>query len=169
MVNQVSSAGMRRVSAPSALAAMNIMVATKRTLESLLLFALAHMFPDSAISVIPIIRMDHFISADAPSRANRSRKNPGVKIRSAALPPKTTAPVRKVFLIPNMISKATRYLVVVLDPSIFNAMYDDEDWKEDLRNKKRILDEERAKNKKSWRRLSFVVLGLIALLGIFKG
>lgn len=48
-------------------------------------------------------------------------------------------------------------------------MYDDEDWKEDLRNKKRLSDEERAQNKKAWRRLSFGVLALIALLGIFKG
>jgi len=47
-------------------------------------------------------------------------------------------------------------------------MYDDEEWKDDLREKKRISDEERELNKKSWRRLSFVVLALIALLGIFK-
>lgn len=47
-------------------------------------------------------------------------------------------------------------------------MYDDEDWKDDLREKKRLSDEELANNKKSWRRLSFVVLALIALLGIFK-
>ena len=47
-------------------------------------------------------------------------------------------------------------------------MYDDEEWKDDLREKKRLSDEEREQNKKSWRRLSFVVLALIALLGIFK-
>jgi len=48
-------------------------------------------------------------------------------------------------------------------------MYDDEDWKEDLRDKKRISDEELVKNKRSWRRLSFVALALIAIIGIFKG
>jgi hypothetical protein len=48
-------------------------------------------------------------------------------------------------------------------------MYNDEDWKEDLRNKKKAADEEVEKNKKSWRKLSFVALLLIALIGIFKG
>lgn len=49
------------------------------------------------------------------------------------------------------------------------GMYDDEDWKDDLREKKRLSDEELSKNKRSWRRLSFVALALIALIGIFKG
>ena len=49
------------------------------------------------------------------------------------------------------------------------GMYDDEDWKEDLREKKRASDADDEKNKKSWRRLSFIVLAIIALLGIFKG
>jgi hypothetical protein len=48
-------------------------------------------------------------------------------------------------------------------------MYDDEDWKEDLREKKRVADADKAKNKKSWRRLSFIVLAIIALLGVLKG
>jgi hypothetical protein len=48
-------------------------------------------------------------------------------------------------------------------------MYNDEDWKEDLRNKKKAADEEVEKNKKSWRNFSVVALLLIALIGIFKG
>jgi len=47
-------------------------------------------------------------------------------------------------------------------------MYNDEDWKEDLRNKKKAADDEAEKNKKSWRKLSFGALLLIALIGIFK-
>lgn len=48
-------------------------------------------------------------------------------------------------------------------------MYNDEDWKEDLRDKKKAKDEEDAKSKKSFRRLSFITLLIIALVGIFKG
>lgn len=48
-------------------------------------------------------------------------------------------------------------------------MYNEEDWKDDLREKKRVQDEEDAKNKKSFRRLSFITLLIIALVGIFKG
>lgn len=48
-------------------------------------------------------------------------------------------------------------------------MYDDEDWKEDLRNKKKVSDEEKEKNQKSWRKLSFLTLLIVALIGIFKG
>jgi hypothetical protein len=48
-------------------------------------------------------------------------------------------------------------------------MYNDEDWKEDLRNKKRQKDESEAREKKSWRRLSFGVVMIIAIIGIFKG
>lgn len=48
-------------------------------------------------------------------------------------------------------------------------MYDDEDWKEDLRNKKKLSDEEKVKNQKSWRKLSFLTLLVVALIGIFKG
>lgn len=48
-------------------------------------------------------------------------------------------------------------------------MYDDEEWKKDLRNKKKVSDEEKVKNQKSWRKLSFLTLLLVALIGIFKG
>ena len=60
---------------------------------------------------------------------------------------------------------------MVVSPEVLYLcrMYDDEDWKEDLREKKRVSDADKEKNKKSWRRLSFVVLAVIALLGIFKG
>jgi len=43
-------------------------------------------------------------------------------------------------------------------------MYNDEDWKDDLREKKRLSDEEVHKKK-----LSFVALLIIAVIGVFKG
>jgi len=48
-------------------------------------------------------------------------------------------------------------------------MYNDEDWKDDLREKKRLSDEETRKNKKSWKKLSFLALLVIAVIGVFKG
>ena len=48
-------------------------------------------------------------------------------------------------------------------------MYNDEDWKDDLREKKRLSDEETHKNKKSWKKLSFLALLVIAVIGVFKG
>ncbi len=48
-------------------------------------------------------------------------------------------------------------------------MYNDEDWKDDLREKKRLSDEEIHKNKRSWKKLSFVALLIIAVIGVFKG
>jgi hypothetical protein len=48
-------------------------------------------------------------------------------------------------------------------------MYNDEDWKDDLREKKRLSDEEIRKNKRSWKKLSFVALLIIAVIGVFKG
>ena len=48
-------------------------------------------------------------------------------------------------------------------------MYDDEDWKEDLRNKKKGSDDEKARNQKSGRKLSFLTLLIVAVIGIFKG
>jgi len=48
-------------------------------------------------------------------------------------------------------------------------MYNDEDWKDDLREKKRLSDEEAHKNKKSWKKLSFLALLVIAVIGVFKG
>jgi hypothetical protein len=48
-------------------------------------------------------------------------------------------------------------------------MYNDEDWKDDLREKKRLSDEEIHKNKSSWKKLSFVALLIIAIIGVFKG
>ena len=49
------------------------------------------------------------------------------------------------------------------------AMYNDEDWKDDLREKKRLSDEEIHKNKRSWKKLSFIALLIIAVIGVFKG
>jgi len=48
-------------------------------------------------------------------------------------------------------------------------MYNDEDWKDDLREKKRLSDEEIHKNKRSWKRLSSVALLIIAVIWVFKG
>jgi hypothetical protein len=48
-------------------------------------------------------------------------------------------------------------------------MYNDEDWKDDLREKKRLSDEEIHKKKRSWKKLSFVALLIIAVIGVFKG
>jgi len=50
-----------------------------------------------------------------------------------------------------------------------HGMYDDEDWKDDLREKKRLRDDEIKKNKKTWKRISFITLFVIAVIGIFKG
>jgi len=50
-----------------------------------------------------------------------------------------------------------------------HSMYDDEDWKDDLRDKKRLRDDEIKKNKKTWKRITFVTLFVIAIIGIFKG
>ncbi len=50
-----------------------------------------------------------------------------------------------------------------------SPMYNDEDWKDDLREKKRLSDEEIHKNKRSWKKLSFVALLIIAVIGVFKG
>jgi len=50
------------------------------------------------------------------------------------------------------------------------TMYNDEDWKDDLREKKRLSDEEIHKNKRSWKRLSSVdncsYLGLQRLISL---
>lgn len=48
-------------------------------------------------------------------------------------------------------------------------MYNDEEWKDDLREKKRLNDEEIQQNKRSWKKLSFVALLIIAVIGVFKG
>ena len=55
------------------------------------------------------------------------------------------------------------------DLVFFLPMYNDEDWKDDLREKKRLSDEETYKNKKSWKKLSFLALLVIAVIGVFKG
>ena len=55
------------------------------------------------------------------------------------------------------------------DLVFFLPMYNDEDWKDDLREKKRLSDEETHKNKKSWKKLSFLALSVIAVIGVFKG
>jgi len=47
-------------------------------------------------------------------------------------------------------------------------MYNDEDWKDDLREKKRLSDEETHKNKKSWKKLSFLALLVIAVMESLK-
>ncbi|CAB4333659.1 unannotated protein [freshwater metagenome] len=85
---------------PRVRAEINITRATNLTPLGLLPnLEFCHMFPASAIKVIPIIRIAQ-INSGLSSKPRRSKKTSGAASKKMADTPKTTAPPFKVFLIP---------------------------------------------------------------------
>ena len=99
IVNGVRLAGIKIVKKPRPDAATNITRPTKPREAALFNFEFCHIFPESAIKVIAIIRIDQIIwlLLVTPSR---SRKVPGATSKKSAERPKTIDPAFKVCLTP---------------------------------------------------------------------
>ena len=98
-VKGVSFTGINIVKKPRAAAAINITRATNRRAVALFNFEFCHIFPESAIKVIAIIRIDQIIS-ELLVIPSRSKKVPGAISKKIADRPKTIDPAFKVCLTP---------------------------------------------------------------------
>ena len=91
----MSSAGIKRVSTPSAVALTHITFATFPIAASLLWTALFHIFPERAKRVMAIMRIDQMRGL-VESRDRSVRKSEGAIRRKSADAPKTRDPLLRV-------------------------------------------------------------------------